>query len=80
MAMSHGFVARKIALSSVTLYNQKYSCRMSLSILSPMSPVEFKKSPSRSVDLRNGCVTLSNLRVNSHTDDFIQSKSHRAHR
>ena len=40
-AMSHVNVARKIALCPVT--SQKYPCRMSLTILAPMSHVDFKE-------------------------------------
>ena len=41
MMMLHVSVPRKIALSPVT--KRKYPCNMSLTILSPMTPVEFKK-------------------------------------
>ena len=46
-AMSHVIVdiARKTGLSSIT--NHRYPCRMSLTIFSPMSSVEFKKRPGR---------------------------------
>ena len=38
--MSLSLVTKKIAVSPVT--SEKYSCRMSLTIVSPMSPVKFK--------------------------------------
>ena len=38
--MSLSLVTKKIAVSPVT--SEKYSCRMSLKIVSPMSPVKFK--------------------------------------
>ena len=67
-AMSHVNVAKKIALSPVT--NHKYPCPMSLTILGPMSHVEFKKypccmshrCPCRMSNLRKAPVAVTNLR------------------
>ena len=41
--VSHVTVTKEMTLSHVT--SQKWPCRMSLTILSPMSPVQFKKRP-----------------------------------
>ena len=67
-ALSHVIVARNWAQSLVDY--QKLPCRMSLRILGPMSPVEFKKRPCH-LSLGSTChllllrmphVALSNLR------------------